>query len=285
MRILLTGATGFIGKKLLQNFCELNYKVAIHIRKPLEGINPDVVVFSGELIHHKEEIIAYAPQYVFHLAGSSIYPINFKGEETLWNSNVLYGNTLLNIIREISGLIFVNFTTSLTYNGTLISPYSYYALTKANFIESLEYHVRFNSMRVFNLILYTVYGKEDHTKRAINYIVESLNAKTPISMSPGEQQLDFIHVDDVIGLCIQLLEKKPVTYIENIHVGTGIGTTLKQAASLIELYRNQKANIQFGAIPYRDEEKMMNIAPVANNRFWQSTIPFEKGIVYLFNLQ
>ena len=281
MRILITGATGFIGQKLLKRLTYEHHTVAIHCRKQPEGIDSNVLVFSGELNQFHKEIIAFSPEYVFHLSGSSIYPKNVDEERELWSANVLYGNALLNLVKEIPCLVFVNFTTSLAYDGTELYPFNYYALTKANFVQSLEYFTRYYNVRVFNLILYTVYGKGDKTKRVLNYILDSLDASEPISMSPGEQQMDFIHVDDLIGLCLQLLENKPNEKIEEIHVGSGRGTTLKQAAQLIASLSHQKANINFGSIPYRREEKMVNIAPISQNRFWNSSVEIETGFLSL----
>jgi CDP-paratose synthetase len=281
MRILITGATGFIGQKLLKRLTDQHHSVAIHARKQLKEVDSNVLVFTGILNQFQKEIIAFSPEYVFHLAGSSIYPENAKEEDELWSANVLYGNTLLSILKEIPGLVFVNFTTSLAYDGTELYPFSYYALTKANFVQSLHYFTRYYNFRVFNLILYTIYGKGDKTKRALNYILDSLDASEPISMSPGEQIMDFIHVDDVIGLCLLLLENKPHKKIEEIHVGTGRGTTLRQAAQLIASLSHQKANIHFGSIPYRKEEKMVNIAPISQNRFWNSSVEIETGFLSL----
>jgi len=278
LKILITGSSGFIGKKLLKRLTDQHHTLAIHTRKQLQDVDSNVLVFTGELNKIQKEIIAFSPEYVFHLAGRSIYSNNAEEEFELWSANVLYGNTLLGIVKEIPNLVFVNFTTSLAYAGTELYPFNYYALTKANFVQSLEYHVRFHNLRVFNLILYTIYGKGDPTKRAVNYIIEALNAKEPISMSPGEQQLDFVHVDDVILLCEELLKNNPQQNLEHLHVGTGRGTTLKEAARLMEQLSHQKANIHFGAIPYRNEEKMINIASIDNNRFWKSTISFEKGL-------
>ena len=281
MKILITGATGFIGKQLISHFSRLGHSLSIHCRTQPNEIDPCVLVFTGALNHLQKEIIAFSPEYVFHLAGSSIYPKNAEEEVELWSANVLYGNTLLNILKEIPGLVFVNFTTSLAYDGIELYPFSYYALTKANFVQSLHYFTRYYNFRVFNLILYTIYGKGDKTKRALNYILDSLVASKPISMSPGEQLMDFIHVDDVVGLCLQLLENKPNKKMEEIHVGTGRGTTLKQAAKLIASLSHQKANIHFGSIPYRKEEKMVNIAPISQNRFWNSSVEIETGFLSL----
>ncbi len=284
MRILITGATGFIGQKLLKRLSDQQYTLAIHARKLPQELDSNVRVFSGDLNQFQKQIIAFSPEYVFHLAGSSIYPKNAEEEVELLSANVLYGNTLLRILKEIPGLVFVNFTTSLAYKGTELYPFNYYALTKANFVQSLHYFTRYYNLRVFNLILYTIYGKEDNTKRALNYIIDSLDASETIAMSPGEQLMDFIHVDDVILLCEKLLKNNPKNNFEEVHVGTGIGTTLKEVATLIEFLCEKQLNVKFGAIPYRKEEKMVNIAPKELNRFWHSKISFLNGLKNILNL-
>ncbi len=278
MRILLTGSSGFIGYELLQRLRDLNHELAIHVRTDPTNIESNITVFCGELINFSEQIKDFSPQYVFHLAGKSNYPTNIKEEQELWESNELYGTILLSILKDIPNLIFVNFTSSLAYEDGGITPFTYYALTKANFVNNLMFFSQRSSLRVFNLILYSVYGRGDKTKRAINYIIDSLDAPQPILMSPGEQQMDFVHVDDVIKLCEELLKEKPIGDLEDIHVGSGKSHTLKEVSLLIEKISNKHANIYFGAIPYRKEEKMVNIAPIENNRFWKSTISFEKGI-------
>ena len=278
MRILLTGSSGFIGNKLLNRLCELNCEVAIHVRTKPTDFESNITVFCGELINFSKQIKDFSPHYVFHLAGKSNYPTNIKEELELWESNELYGTILLSILKDIPNLIFVNFTSSLAYEDGDITPFTYYALTKANFVNNLMFFSQRSSMRVFNLILYSVYGRGDKSKRAINYIIDALDSPQPVLMSPGEQQMDFVHVDDVIKLCEELLKEKPIGDLEDIYVGSGKSHTLKDISTLIEKITNKHANIDFGGIPYRNEEKMVNIALIERNRFWKSTIPFEKGI-------
>jgi hypothetical protein len=50
---------------------------------------------------------------------------------------------------------------------------------------------------------------------------------------------------------------------------------------LIEHLSRRETNIHFGAIPYRLEEKMVNIAPISQNRFWKSSIEIETGFLSL----
>lgn len=281
MKILITGASGFIGRKLVERLVLEKNEVAIYSRKVACNFPEPVKIFEGEINALSESIQSFAPNYVFHLAGLSIYQKNTQDRERLWEANVLFGAKLVEILKNNKNVVFVNFNTSLAYRGMGIYPYSYYAITKACFLQTLSYYTEKNYFKAFNLILYNVYGVNDSTKRAINYIIDSLGAHIPVLMSPGEQVMDFIHVDDVIQLCIELLKQTPSIPKEDIHVGTGRGISLKETAHLISVLSGKQTNIQFGGLPYRDDEKMVNIAPIENNRFWKSTISIEQGFLSL----
>jgi len=280
-RILVTGSSGFIGQKLVSVFQKNGHEIAVLLHSTTTSISKNLQEITIQNQTWEKEVLYFAPQFVFHLAGRSCYPNSFEEKEELWAANVRFGYTLLDVILKIPNVTFVNFTTSLAYKGNELFPYTYYALTKSCFYQTLAFFASHNKLSAFNLILFNVYGKEDTTKRALNYIVDSLGQKEVVAMSPGEQLLDFVHVDDVVLLCLQLLDEKPIGKLEDIFVGTGTGTTLKEAAQLLEILSNKKTAIDFGGIPYRMEEKMENIAPIENNRFWKASIAIADGFLTL----
>ena len=280
-RILVTGSSGFIGRKLVSELQKNGHEIAVLFHSTITSVSKNVQEITIHNQTWEKEVLDFAPQFVFHLAGKSHYPNSFAEKEELWEANVRFGNKLVDVILKVPNVTFVNFTTSLAYKGSELLPYTYYALTKSCFYHTLAFFASQNKLSVFNLILFNVYGKGDTTKRALNYIVDSLGQKEVVAMSPGEQLLDFVHVDDVVHLCLQLLDEKPTDTLEDIFVGTGTGTTLKQAAQLLEILSNKKTAIDFGGIRYRLEEKMVNIAPVSDNRFWKSNIKIETGFLTL----
>ena len=278
MRVLITGATGFIGKKLIDSLLFHSHDICVLVRKNQYLFDEKIRVLCGDFLEVEKDLLSFSPEYVYHLAGVSNYPTSKVEKEVLWESNFLFGLELLEILSKVPEVIFVNFNTSLAYEGTNIKPFNYYALTKACFFNTLEFYSKKYNFSVFNLILYNVYGQGDLNKRVLNYVLESFDAIEPINMSPGEQILDFIHVDDVVRLCENILENKPLHKIEHIFVGTGIGINLKELTKLIEKIANKKSNINFGGLDYRLDEKMDNVAPINLNRFWKHEINLEDGI-------
>lgn len=278
MRVLVTGATGFIGRKLIDSLLNHGHDICVLVRNDQYLFNKKVKVLFGDLINIEEQILSFSPEYVYHLAGVSNYPTSKVEKEVLWKSNFLFGLELLEIVSKVPDVIFVNFNTSLAYDGVNLNPFNYYALTKVCFFNTLEFYSKKYNFSVFNLILYNVYGNSDLNKRAINYVLDSFGAIEPINMSPGEQILDFIHVDDVVCLCVTILENKPLHKIEHIFVGTGVGFNLKELTKLIEKITNKISNINFGGLDYRLDEKMDNVAPINLNRFWKHEINLEHGI-------
>lgn len=285
MRILITGSNGFIGKKLVHEFKNSGHQIAVVIRSEDSRFtfDTDIRILNSYSEKIEQEIIIFSPEVVFHTAGLSLYPKSKHDEELLWDANLYFGINLLKVLQKCDILLFINFNTSLAYDGLSFKPSSFYALTKFCFFNSLLYFSHNSNYKVFNLILYSVYGPNDSNKRVINYVIDSINSSEEINMSPGLQKLDFIHVDDVVLLCVKLLNEVPINKVEDIHVGTGKGTNLVELKDLVQKKTSQSCKINFGGIPYREDEKMINIAPSSFHRFWKSTIDLEEGIKTLLS--
>lgn len=283
MRILITGSSGFIGKKLVSELVHAGHIIGIVARGIHKEYDSSLHIFFIESQTFDHDIVGFSPEVVFHTAGLSIYPNSKEDENLLWEANLFFGIKLLNSLKNCTLRLFINFNTSLAYEGSYIKPSSYYALTKSCFYNSLLYFVNSTNTPVFNLILYSVYGVGDPNKRALNYVIDSIDSSSAVRMSPGLQELDFVHVNDVVELCVKLLYELPVNNLEDIHVGTGISTNLIELKDLVQKIAVKKCKIEFGSIPYRKDEKMINVAPNTTNRFWHTTIRLEEGIAEFFN--
>jgi CDP-paratose synthetase len=282
MNILITGATGFIGKYLTKSLCS-DHVVKVVVRdeaKARSTFGNSVKYLSTKSSSFLDELKSLKVDVVFHLAGNSSFNETPEVCRLLIEDNIQFGTLLLQGLSNSNVKLFVNFTSSLSFLENEKQATNFYASTKLAFSEILNYMQSKSGFKVLDLVLYAVYGKGDTTKRAINYVIDSIVSTEPLLMSPGNQQLDFIHVDDVIklcGLCIDSMDG--FTSYSRIHVGTGISTSLRQLAVIVEDAMGVKPNITWGGIPYRTNEKLINVAPVHLNSFWKAEIKLNEGIL------
>lgn len=287
MRILITGATGFVGQKLVTRLSELPEVELLIVSR---NVTKAKDLFNNPSIRHCEitdrnEITAFNPNIVIHLAALLTSSNATDIIDDLIDSNIRYGIKLLDILKDCSNIgIFINFGTMAEYRfgAEKVNNAYLYSATKTAFRAILDYYSDLNAFKYFHIVPYTIYGGESKQKKIIDLIRESMTAREPIKLSGGEQILDFIHVDDVVGFIIFLLKNPAKKALlqngETIYLGTGIGTSLRQLASKIEAAYDGKCNIAWGALPYRERDVMHAVAPIGKliEIGWRPTISIDE---------
>lgn len=294
MKILITGATGFIG----QNLIPLLIKQCPNIRILTldRNVSKAEQLFPSNLYNnviHTEAnnwpaILQFNPEIVFHLAAFSTSSNSSEVIEPLISSNITYGVQLLKALEECPSLkLFINTGSFAEYRlgaGKYNSAYLYTA-TKTAFRVFLDYYSNLCNFKYITAVPYTVYGGKPTIKRLMDYILESLDSPKSIKMTAGEQILDFIHVNDVASFYIHIVQHIE-NYLklnngENFYLGTGHGYTIREVVSIIEKETGKSCNISWGALPYRKRDTMHAIAPIAQNielTGWHTQITIVEGI-------
>lgn len=289
MRILVTGATGFVGKHLVAGLQNTTHTLIVLVRdeakfQSLPGKNDSIAVISTGESNWKTLVKEADPEMVIHLAAFLSSGDNETAIESLVNANLLFSTHLLDALRETAVKYFINTGTFAEYlnNDGILKPAYLYAATKSAFRSILSYYQSILNFRTINVIPYTIYGDLSVQKKVIDHIYESTWSDTPLLMSPGEQVLDFIHIEDVVSFYQTVIDNIghfEEDYIE-IHLGTGIGTTPKQIAGLVEKKTLHKTNISWGSLPYRKRDTMFSVAKEILPGFinWKPTINIEEGL-------
>lgn len=287
MNILITGATGFVGRNLIPALLQdKNNHLILVVRdiekaKSLFGNNVDYVSTS-----RLEEIQLYSPSYVIHLAAFLTSQNDNLSMEKILEANILFGTRLLNILKTIKGIqLFINFGSFAEYRlGSMEINNAYlYSATKTAFKSILSYYATLSNYKYINIIPYSIYGGIDTQKKVMDYIIDSLDSKEPLKMSGGEQILDFIHINDVISfVCFVLNNSKLFILSPEIeyHLGTGKGTSIKSVANIIESVYEKQCNIIWGGLPYRPMDIMHAVAPIGKLLLlgWKPSISLKEGI-------
>ena len=262
--VLLTGANGFLGSHLLEALLKQGYKVVVLKRstsdlwriKHLENQykSYDVDVQPIELAFEEQRIDS-----VIHTAchyGRNNDPIHDVVE-----SNLMYGLRILNACLKYNTDTFINTDTFFNTGTKLQKHLNVYTLSKKQFVEWLKQTS--SQLQVVNLKLEHMYGPKDDSTKFVPWIISQLNSKVDeIKLTAGEQERDFIYIDDVVAAYILALKKAPqLERFNEFDVGTGNIVSVK---SFLEKLKEQyelisgKTNTQlaFGALPYREGEMM-----------------------------
>lgn len=288
--ILVTGATGFVGKNFIKYLLKKEQGVKIitlnrNLEKAEKIFREDNVInldLNEEGVYRK--INKMKPNIIIHLAS---YLTSLRSKEVLEELikvNIEFPTKLLNIFEANQIEYFFNFGTFAEYvKGTEKIENAYlYSATKSAFKSILDFYSNILNFKYFNLIPYSIYGRQDNQKKVIDYIIDSIFSSSKIDMSLGEQVLDFIHIDDICEYIYKILKNRDkIPNKENLFLGTGKGTSIRELSLIIEKIYKKNVNINWGGKPYRENDIFYAVAPIQKNKLylnWNPEISLEKGI-------
>lgn len=288
-KVILTGATGFIGSHVVKELLKNNYTVAILCRNNsslslLKDFEDKIRVYKTHL--DVEEIIAslkeFQPDYVIHLASLFIASHEKNQVMDLLNSNITYGSLVLEAMKECGISNLINTGTSWQhYNNEVYNPVCLYAATKEAFEKIIDYYVLALGFKCLTLTIFDSYGPYDNRGKLVSLLKEFSIKETLLQLSPGEQKIDLTHVDDISKAYVKALEHlegiNPGTHI-NYGVCTGRSLSLKEVIRIFQEETGYRVNVKWGAKPYRFREVMEPWSSYKVLPNWQSTVSFEEGV-------
>lgn len=287
-RILITGSTGYLGKRVVQLLIEQAADIELlclcrNISKAKDQLPYSQCRFAE--IQETETILNFQPDVILHLAAYSTSSHERKDINPLIESNIKYGIWLLDTLRQMPchNLTFVNTGSFAEYRlgkEEGLRPAYLYTATKAAFRQFLNFYQDLMGFRLITAIPYSVYGGNTTRKQLMDYMLESMEAPEAVKMSPGEQILDFVHADDVAQFFVNCALHPNDIAEGEYHLGTGKGTSVRALADLISQLSGKTLNIEWGGLNYRPLDVMRAIAPKDKKLqpFWQPKIDLQNGI-------
>jgi nucleoside-diphosphate-sugar epimerase len=265
-RALLTGATGFIGSHLLAHLQAAGWPVAVLARPSAAELLSQmpaiakVYTYTGATTEVIAAMAEHKPEVVFHLSSHFLAAHDSTQIESLISSNVLFGTQLLEAMKAAGVTALVNAGTSWqNYAGDTYNPVNLYAATKQAFEDIVAYYTQTSGLRAVTLRLYDSYGEGDQRRKLLRLLLECLRTGEPMGMSPGDQVMDLVHVDDICRAFLHAAElalEMPAG-ASVYAVSSGERRTLKQVVATLEEAAGQKLAIEFGVRAHRPREVMV----------------------------
>ena len=285
----ITGATGFIGNHLAERLLRDRWHVHLLTRK--ESNIKRLGNLHGLLKVHEHngttqraiEIMHQAkPDFVFHLASETMVDHKPEDLSRLIESNITLGAQLLEAMAKTGVRYFINTGTFWQhYHREDYNPVDLYAATKQAFEEILRYYTECKSLCAITLKLFDVYGPNDHREKLFTVFKKISKTDKVLLMSPGEQVLDLVYIDDVVEAYLRaaklLASNQNRAANQSYVVNSSRQVTLKKVAAIYEKVAGEKLNIRWGGRPYRAREIML---PWRGKRLpgWKPTVNLETGI-------
>jgi len=291
-RVVLTGASGFVGANLARRLVADGHRVHLLLRPAhqpwrLEGLH-DTEQHEVDLADRdatQRVISAIKPEWVFHLAASGAYSWQRDAQR-------IVGTNLTSLIHLLDACVdaeaFVNTGSSSEYGckdhapheSETVEPNSTYAVTKV----AATHYCRFVAQRdqrwVPTLRLYSVYGPYEEPNRLLpQLIVHGRRGGFPSLASPDIAR-DYVYVDDVVDAYLRAVERRSEDPGAVYNVGSGRQTSLRDIVAVAAETFGISVEPVWGGMPNRAWDTTVwvsHIDKIGRELAWHPTVTVAQG--------
>lgn len=293
MKIAVTGATGFLGKRVIKQLKQKGHHpipTSLSLGTDLRNYQQTIDFFQK----HRPDILLNCASYVGGIQFGLKHPVEFFENNLLMNINILkacHEAGVKRIVNPISNCVYpakaTLFKEEEIWDGPLHDSVLVYGFVrKAFWVGSWAYQKQF-SLDVINIVLSNMYGPEDHFEAERSHalgalimkFVEAKNSNAPHVevWGSGKPVREWLHVDDGAEAMIRSIDLTPTTDFINIGVGEGISIMdmcllikkLTGYTGALKLDPTKPDGAPFKTVDGSKGEKLLN---------WKPSIPFEKGV-------
>lgn len=295
MRVMVTGATGFVGACLVRRLVALGHEVHAVLRAEsntwrLAGILDRVVCCRLDL--KDDEAVTRAvrtcrPEAVLHLATFGGFASQNNPADII-ATNLLGTVNLLTACEQAGVSCFVNTGSSSEYGhkgapmreSDLPEPVSAYGVAKGAATLYCRAEALAKGLPVATLRLFSPYGPWDDPRRLIPYVISTLLRGNAPRLAGPEAVRDFVFIDDVVDAYLRLLEGG-FTPGAVYNVGGGEQQSIGAVVRLITDQIGNGIEPLWGTIPHQRPEPSVwcaDLSLVRQELGWQPSTSLRDGL-------
>lgn len=283
-RILITGASGFIGKHTLPLLIDAD----IHAVSRQPQIQSDAAQWHQIDLFDVEQMTqlmqTVRPTHLLHFAWD-VRP------KLYWTSlqNYQWVSTTLNLLQnfyENGGQRAVIAGTCAEYdwrygycveNETPLSYTTPYAACKSSLYTMMMSFTKQTNLSLAWGRIFFPYGAYEHPSRLIPYLIQSMLKRELVQTSHGEQYRDFLHVADVASAFVALLNSDVQGAV---NIGSGEAVKLKEIIYTIADILDARHLLEIGSRPAANEPAMVvaNVQRLTQLVGWTPQYSLSEGL-------
>jgi nucleoside-diphosphate-sugar epimerase len=251
MRILLTGATGYLGGRLLGAFLEKGWEVTALKRTGSDTSSVsawrDQARFLDADTRDPSQIVEQEqPDWIVHTA--TVYGRGGESPQAMLAANLELPMALAEAATRVKAA-FLNTHTSLPPD------INRYALTKDFFSRYGRFLATSESLAFTDLVMDHFYGPGDapskFTARVIGDLVHNVDR---LALTSGRQKRDFLYVDDLVRAYLLVVSRPPPSGYRRLEAATGNPVAVRDFVRLAAETAGADTRLDFGAVAARPGE-------------------------------
>ncbi len=300
-RVIVSGASGFVGSNLTRKLLELGNEVYIFARKEsklwrLADIISQLELFTLDMEDKnsiKKALQKIRPDIVYHLGAYGGYPFQ-EDINTIIRSNILYSVNLMDASRMCGLERFVNVGSSSEYGpkkqpmkeSDFPQPVTPYGISKLTQTQFAQYFYEQHELPIVTLRLFSVYGPYEEPGRLIFDLMTAAVRNKPINLYSPSPRRDYVFMSDVIDAFLKAA-KKPDIEGKIFNIGSGKDHSVGNVVDIVNEITKKKLEVSWGSVEKKrtfdtKNKWIANINEAKKHLRWKPHFSFKKGLLETF---
>ena len=300
-KILVTGATGFIGKNLVESLKEKFEVYALILDEKEKNVIPQIDYILWKTFFDRENEIKTLDgkklgkiDTVIHLASYGVNPKDNDIDKMIESNINLTKDLILNLERvSCKNIIFTGSGFEYGDKGKIklkedmeLNPFSLYGATKVSAFLIGKKLCESLGINYINLRLFNIFGEYEGSNRLIPQIINNYLEGKELNFTAGNQVRDYLYIKDIIEVYEMILEKN-IYNNETYNVCSSEEVTIKEFITKVAYTIGiNKNSLNFGTIPSRKEEALYIVgdnSKLKRDFDWNRKYSYEFGIKNMYD--
>ena len=299
MRCLITGASGHLGSYLTRRLVNQGEEITALVREEsnlwriadllgkIEVVRTDI----SDVRSASTKITEAAPEIVFHLAWHGVTS-DYRNDPEQITRNIAVSPDVFKTVQAANYSCWVGLGSQAEYgpHSAILTedlpakPATGYGVAKLCTGLLTQKLCELSGMRFVWIRLLATYGPKDDARHFIPTIINQLLAGRSPALTPGDQQWDYLYVEDAAEALFRVAVMKEARGFYNL--SSGRAYTVRSIAERIRDLIDPSLPLGFGRIAYPSDQVMhlqSDISLLQSHTGWRPRIDLDEGLRHTVN--